>query len=325
MSMSEKSPWEGRLGVEVIGKTQGCCVDTILKWRPQMVGQKRTCTYCDVTMKVVRAGEVMAPEFTGGLNEWKREIDQPELVIGGLFFSSEKFLTEKAIGEWLEDREIDADQDVVIELDNFAYYVPLERLMPDSVRSLWVAPGVMGELGISEKQVAVGGGQASMHSPGVTVASMNAGTLHPAQGPAAVAGGSNNMPNVLHGKTQMTDGHEHEFSLVPFPAPDGWRVKGFTSFNDGHTHMIDAAVNADGSLDTRTAPDQAPVGGHAHNHRIVWHASMNLTGEAPPVVPASTSNDGTTGKDIVGEDMLNEFRQQLSEAIQRAQVKVGKA
>jgi hypothetical protein len=154
---------------------------------------------------------------------------------------------------------------------------------------------------------------------------MNAGTLHPAQGPAAVAGGSNNMPNVLHGKTQMTDGHEHEFSLVPFPAPDGWRVKGFTSFNDGHTHMIDAAVNADGSLDTRTAPDQAPVGGHAHNHRIVWHASMNLTGEAPPVVPASTSNDGTTGKDIVGEDMLNEFRQQLSEAIQRAQVKVGKA
>jgi len=42
-------------------------------------------------------------------------------------------------------------------------------------------------------------------------------------------------------------------------------------------------------------------------------------------VPAGTSNDGTTGKDIVGEDMLNEFRQQLSAAIQRAQVKVGRS
>jgi hypothetical protein len=326
MSMSEKSPWEGRLGVEVIGKTQGCCVDTILKWRPQMVGQKRSCTYCNVTMKVIRASEVITQEFTGGLNEYRRELIQPELVIGGLYFSIDKFASDEAVGNWLEDREIDADADVVVELDNFAHYVALERLMPESVRHLWVAPGVVGELGVAEKQVATGGGQASMHSPGVTVASMNAGTLHPAQGPAAIAGGAGKMPSVLHGMTQMTDGHQHEFHLVPFPAPDGWRVKGYSTFNNGHTHMIDAALNADGTLDARTAPDQAPVGGHAHSHRVVWHASMNLPGGPPPnPVPADTSNDGTTGKDMINNNMLNEFRQQLSEAILRAQVKVGKS
>jgi len=322
MSMSEKSPWEGRLAIEVIGKTQGCCVDTILKWRPQMTGQKRTCTYCDVTMKVVRAGEVVNQEFTGGLNEYKREISQPDLVIGGLYFSLEKFPTEKAVGAWLEDREVDADADVVVELDNFASYVALERLMPDSVRNLWIAPGVMGELGIAEKQTAVGQGMASQAAPGVTVASMNAGTLHPAQGPAAVTGGMGQMPNLLHGMTQMTDGHQHEFHLVPFPSPDGWRVKGFSTWDNGHTHMIDAAVSTDGTLDARTAPDQAPVGGHAHSHRVVWHASMNIPGGAPHnPVPAGTSNDGTTGKDIIDDDMLNEFRQQLSAAVQRAQIK----
>lgn len=267
MGTATKTPWEGRLGIELVGKMQGCCVKAILKWRPQMVGQKNSCTYCGSMMKTIRAGEVLSPTFVGWLGEEKSDFNntEPEMVIGGLFFSKDKFATEEIAKTWMADRDIEAEE--VIELDDHALYVPMERLMPESVRAIWVAPGVVGEIGISEKQVAVGGGQASMSSPGITTTSMaSGGMIDPAQGPAATVAGAS--PSLMHGLTDPQDGHQHEFYLSPAEDAGGLRVKGLTSYNNGHAHMIEAAVSSDGAFDSRTAPDQSVVGGHAHSHRV---------------------------------------------------------
>ena len=80
MSTATKSQWEGRLGVEAIGRMGGCCAQRILKWRPQMIGQRTSCAFCGTVMKTVRAGEAEAPAYTGGLNEHLRERVTPELA-----------------------------------------------------------------------------------------------------------------------------------------------------------------------------------------------------------------------------------------------------
>lgn len=268
MAVATKSQWEGRLGIEVIGKMLGCCVGTIIKWRPQYIGQRQTCGYCNSSMKTIRAGEMEGDQnFTGALNECRIERAAPNLVLGGLYFQATRFPDLSLVERWLEDRDV-AGQ--VQAFDQHAHYVPIERLQPVTVRAIWVAPGVVGEVGIAEKDgMPAQGGQASMHSPGIsTVGMMSGGTLHPSQG--MPVRGIGDMPSVLHGTTEMQDGHRHEFHLSPYPDANGFRVKGFSSFNDGHAHMIEAALSTDGSLDARTAPDQAPVGGHAHAHRILW-------------------------------------------------------
>ena len=270
MGTATKSPWAGRLGIEIVGKMKGCCAKAILKWRPQTIGQKTACTYCGSFLKTVRAGEVLTHLYTGWMGEEKAAAacDEPEIVIGGLYFSSEKFPTEQKVKSWMAEREINADS--VIEPDEHAFYVPLERLLPESVRAVWVAPGVVGEIGVA-KQVATGGGQASMSSPGMTVASMaSGGLLYPAQGPAAIVAGA--PGGVLHGLTEEQDGHRHEYDLVPFEDGSGPMVRGFTSYERGHAHMIEASLD-EGGFDARTAPDQAPVGGHAHAHRVSFPCS----------------------------------------------------
>lgn len=265
--VATKNPWAGRLGIEIVGKMKGCCAKAILKWRPQTIGQKTACTYCGSFMKTIRAGEVLTHLFTGWMGEEKAasRCEEPEILIGGLYFSTDKFPTEAAVKSWMSDREINPES--VIEIDDHAFYVPLERLIPESTRAVWVAPGVVGEIGVS-KQVATGGGQASMSSPGITVASMDSGGLsYPAQGPTMAVAGMDG--SVLHGLTEEQDGHRHEYSLAPFEDTGGPMVRGFTTFDRGHAHMIEASLDHHG-FDTRTAPDQTPVGGHAHSHRVVF-------------------------------------------------------
>lgn len=287
-----KSQWEGRLGVEFMGEMGGCCAKAILKWRPNVIGQRHTCSYCGATMKTVRAGEGPPREFHGGLNETRIEALVPDLVVGGLFFSTEKFASTERADLWMSERDIPAKAAL---LDMHAHYALVKRLAPDTARAVWAAPGVIAEVGVAEEAVAekqgaaaTGGGQASMHSPGITTASMAAGgTSHPSQGPAALVVGSGGMPSVISGVVEMNDGHQHEFNLVPFPANDGWRVKGYTSFNNGHAHMIEASLEPNGALDTRTTPDQAPVGGHAHAHRVVWRAGASAASMKEAQAPSS--------------------------------------
>lgn len=266
----EKNPWTGRLGIEVIGKMAGCCIETIAKWRPQMIGLKRECSYCNSFMKTIRAGEVLSPVFTGGMLEHHVEVEEPELSIGGLYFSSSKFPTEKMVERWMADRDMEGE---ISKIDEHAFFLPVgEPLFADSIRMVWVAPGVVGEVGVSEKQVATGGGQASMSSPGITTTSMaSGGELFPAQGiPAEASNVPVGVSPMMQGLTDVQDGHQHEFFLTPVNEVSGLRVKSFTSYNNGHAHMVECAVDEDGTIDTRTAPDQAPVGGHAHSHRLVW-------------------------------------------------------
>jgi hypothetical protein len=352
VSTATKSQWEGRLGVEVIGRMGGCCAQVMLKWRPQMLGQRNSCSYCGTVMKTVQAGAAEAPTYTGGLNEHHRVQKTPELVLGGLYFDTVKFTTAEKADEWMDDRDIVAKAE---SLDMHAHYAPIERLLSESVRAVWAGPGVIAEVGIAEKQVATGGGQASMHSPGITTTSMAAGgTSHPQQqGPAALAVGQGGTPTLVAGMVEMNDGHQHEYHLTPFPANDGWRVKGYTSFNNGHTHYVEGGILKDGSVDLHTNPDQSPVGGHAHRHRLVWHSgaavelpkNLNKDGEAQPADGREyrvTSQDVVTLRRAAGliktfcagingdresitgamAASMTDFQDQLSQAIERARGQV---
>jgi hypothetical protein len=308
-----KTQWDGRLGIEIVGKAKGCCVSAALDWKPQMQGQKLACRYCGGMLKTIRAGEVISHPFNGGFGRDKTEVSEPELIIGSLLFSVMKFETPEDVREWLSKHECGSPESIE-DLDGHAFRVPIERVIPQSTRLIWVGGGVLAEIGVAEKDV-TGAGQASMQSPGITVTSMNNGLTHPSQGPAAVnAGASPEIPNVLHGLTEISDGHQHEFHVTPYPAEDGYRVKSFTSFNNGHTHMIEGAINTDGSLDTRTAPDQAPVGGHAHAHRIVVSTSKTTQKTAPD-----------TANLLIRPEAMDLFRDNLRKAVARAKGKVAAA
>jgi hypothetical protein len=305
--MTTKTQWDGRLGVEVPGLMKGCCVESMLEWRPQTVGQKLACRYCNSTLKTIRAGETPHSLFTGDLGEYKRETEEPEMVIGGLYFSVRKFASVDAVKAWAKDREI-GEPEQVENVGGHAYHVSIERLAPETIRAVWIAPGVIAEVGVSEKEGPSQGGQASMHSPGITTTSMASGGLAlPDQGPVAVIAATPGMPDVLHGLTDPQDGHRHEFHLTPSPDPAGFRVQGLTSYNNGHAHMVEAALNPDGSLDSRTAPDQSPVGGHAHQHRVTFNPGME------PVAALKEA-----------PEEVNLFRDQLTRAIERAKGKVAK-
>lgn len=308
-----KTQWDGRLGIEIVGKVRGCCVESALDWRPNMVGQKLACHYCSCTMKTIRAGEVISTAFNGGFGRDKSEVVEPALIIGGLYFSTKKFEGEAQVKSWMKEREC-GEPDEVQNLQDHAFYVPIERVLPQSLRLMWAGAGVLAEIGVSEKSVGpAGAGQMSMQPPGVTTTSMASGGLaSPAPG-ADVRSPEPGTPSLLRGMTEMQDGHQHEYNLVPFPdAGGGTRVKGFTSFNNGHAHMIEAALSTDGSLDSRTAPDQAPVGGHAHAHRIIWS-------------PGSSVVVRSEDKSPMGEDTMNIFRAQLDAAVKKAKGKFAPA
>lgn len=299
-----KTQWDGRLGVEVAGKMKGCCVESMLDWKPLMIGQKLACRYCSGTMKTIRAGEMPHSFFTGTMGEFRKEEDAIEMMIGGLYFSAKRFETPEDVTRWTEKREI-GKPETIEDINGHAFYIPIERLRPETIRAVYIAPGVIAEIGISEKNGPTGAGQATMQPPGITTTSLASGGMtHPDQGPAALRMGTSGMPPVLHGMTDPQDGHTHEFHLASIPDFNGFRVQGKTSFNNGHCHMIEAGLNPDGSLDTRTAPDQSPVGGHAHAHKIV-HRS-----DAPAPIPVAP---------------MDAFKEQLSAAIKKAKVRVAPA
>ena len=282
-----KIQWSGRLGVEVVGKVSGCCIKSILKWNPRMLGTKAVCLNCNSTLKAVRAGDDLAIESSGGVNDF-RKTEAPEVVIGGLFFDAEKYASEEDVADWLKDREVD-EPDCVTKMGDEAFYAPIENLADGTHRYVKVGMGVVAEVGLLDKHAAVvaGGGQGSMATPSPTGTSMaTGGMVDPAQSPGQRVAVTP-MPTIIKGMTEQQDNHSHEINLVACQDTEGIRVKGMTSFVNGHCHMVEAALNKDGTLDTRTAPDQAIVGGHAHQHRIIWRPGMSepvVKEEKPPVI-----------------------------------------
>jgi hypothetical protein len=297
----ELSPFAGRLGVEVVGKMGGCCIESILEWRPQMLGQMNKCRNCGSSMKTIRPTEFAQMAFNGQFGRDHSEVEEPKVVMGGIFFSQKKFADVEAVKSWMEKHEVAPPADI-LPIEEYAFYVPIERILPESTRFVYAGAGVLAEVGVAEKQVATGGGQASMSSPGITTTSMATGGMSSPVPSAVVAGASSGTPSLIKGMTEFNDGHQHEYSLVPMPEGGGWRVKGFTSFNNGHTHMVECGLSETMALDTRTAPDQAPVGGHAHAHRIAWDGG-----------PVSATK--------VKDEEENPFRAQLTAAIERAKGK----
>ncbi len=303
----EKLDFAGRLGIDFVGSLRGCCVKTILDWNPRMNGQKVACRICNSPLKSVRAGDDLLVDATGGVNDF-RKTDAPDLIIGGLFFCTEQFPSQRKALDWLDEREVSVP-DVVERMGDDAYYVGLETLKEGTARVVRIADGVLAEVGVAatEKDIAAvgGAGQGSGQPLGVTTTSMaSGGMVDPSQGPAALRNAQpSGIPSLIKGMTEMQDGHQHEYSLVPYPSTEGWRVKGLVSYNDGHVHMIEGGINEDGSIDIKTNADQAPVGGHAHAHRIVWKPGMEgIMSKAKPTT----------------EGMLSSFKAQLSAAFDKA-------
>lgn len=308
MTTATKSPWVGRLGIEIVGKVNGCCVKSALDWHAPMLGQKTACRICNNVMKMVRAGDDLGTESSGRYNDFKKSTS-PDLAIGGLYFATSKFAAVENVLAWMKEREV-GEPDLIDALGEEAFYAPVDAIKDGSHRLVRIAPGVLAEVGLPsvEKDAVVSqGGQGSMQPVGVSA-------ISPAQGdpsnptPASVAnGGLPGNPGILRGIVEANDGHTHEFALAAYPTPDGWRVKGMVSFADGHTHMVEAGINPDGSLDTRTAPDQSPVGGHAHQHRVLWR-----NGEVSLTTKAKTEEKPIS---------IDAFKLQLDSAIERARGK----
>lgn len=305
--MAEKIQWSGRLGVEIVSKTgklNGCCVKAILKWNPRMLGVKSSCLICETSLKSVRAGDDLAPGFTGGVNDF-RKVEAADLVIGALAFDGEKFASEEDVADWIKDRDVD-EPDCIQRMNEDAFYAPIEALADGTARYVKIGMGVLAEVGFLDKNGAVvaGAGSGSNSPLGITTTSLaSGGMVDPAQSPGQRINSAAPFPSVIKGLTEMQDGHTHEINFVACPESDGVRVKGMTSYVNGHVHMVEAALAADGSLDTRTAPDQAPVGGHAHQHRIVWRPGM---GE--PTMKEKTP-------------IIDTFKSQLSAAFDKAKGK----
>jgi hypothetical protein len=139
---------EGRLGVELIQPLRGCCVDSILAWRPQVIGEKHKCLFCDNPMKTVRAGEAAPPEWTGMLNETHMDREAPEFSVAELWFSEKRFDDPTVVERWCDERGMsDAS---VVKTDGMAYKVSLGEIVQDTDRAVWAAPGVIALIGLAK-------------------------------------------------------------------------------------------------------------------------------------------------------------------------------
>ena len=138
---------KGRLGVEFITPIQGCCVDAILKWRPQVIGQKSSCIFCDNMLKTIRAGEVSDSEWTGMMNETKIERDVPSFSVASMWFSKKKFSCASDAQTWCVEHGINSDN---VQEDDASYFVEVNRVIADTERVVWAAPGVVSIFGVSK-------------------------------------------------------------------------------------------------------------------------------------------------------------------------------
>lgn len=138
---------EGKLGVEMINPLKGCCADSILAWRPLLIGQKQHCLYCDNPMKTVRAGEMGAPECTGMLNETRFQENTSEFGVGEIWFSEKRFDSPAAVELWCKERGLEGT-DIVS--DGVAYKAALGAIVADTERAVWAAPGVIAVVGLAK-------------------------------------------------------------------------------------------------------------------------------------------------------------------------------
>lgn len=156
----------GRLGIETIRPVQGCCVETMLKWRPNIIGQKSQCLYCDNGFKAIRAAELDNVEWTGMVNETRKEVTVQDLGAAEIWFSKRKFADIGDVMQWCDERAIEVTRQDDSEM---AYRVVLGKALPGTERVVWASPGVMSVVGVVSK---------------IDTGDMSAGgQLHPYQGP----------------------------------------------------------------------------------------------------------------------------------------------
>jgi hypothetical protein len=137
---------ECRLGIETVNKLQGCCVDSILAWRPQNIGERHKCIFCDNPMKAIRAAELSSQEWSGMLNEAKFEREAQALTASSLWFSGKRFNSTDAVSKWCSDRGMEGS----IERTSDGYRVTVGKSVADTERAVWASPGVLAIFGIAK-------------------------------------------------------------------------------------------------------------------------------------------------------------------------------
>jgi hypothetical protein len=151
---------EGKLGVETVSPLRGCCINTIIKWRPQLIGQKCRCMFCDNPLKTIRAGEEASPEWTGLINETRIERAVPEFALATMWFSDRKFSSVDNVNNWCSERGMTAKG---VSFDGMAYRVDFAKTVNGTERAVWAAPGVIAVVGILKMDTGDMAGGGSLH------------------------------------------------------------------------------------------------------------------------------------------------------------------
>jgi hypothetical protein len=188
---------EGRLGVETISPLRGCCVDSLLKWHPRMVGERTKCMYCENPMKAIRAGDTSDPTWTGMMNEAKFERSNDALSASSLWFSQKKFQTSSDVSRWCAERGMSGAK---VESVDSAFRVVLGKSLESSDRAVWAAPGVIAVCGICKMDT---GDMAS------------GGMINPSQGAQADASDKIDIREADEGKPEVKAEEDTEKSLTP--------------------------------------------------------------------------------------------------------------
>jgi hypothetical protein len=128
---------EGRLGVETVSPLRGCCVDTMLKWRPQTLGEKRRCMYCENPLKTIRASDAAPAECTGMLNETSIERAEPSFSVSSIWFGKNRFQSESKVNDWCNARGLDS---AVVKSDNDTYSIEFANVQAGSERAMALSP-----------------------------------------------------------------------------------------------------------------------------------------------------------------------------------------
>lgn len=142
----------GRLGVEVLRDLQGCCIDSILAWRPQVIGQKNRCLFCSNPMKSVRAGEVNDDVWTGAILETRKDMVAPTLCFGEIWFSKRRFFDAQDALNWCFKRGLKVTK--VEDRDENAFCLKIGEIFSDTARIIWAAPGVAAVVGVMKVDTA---------------------------------------------------------------------------------------------------------------------------------------------------------------------------
>jgi len=136
----------GRLGMETINKARGCCVASMLKWSPRMVGDKHKCMYCDNTLKAIRAGEFSGNLWNGSMNETTKDTTEPPFTVNSIWFLRSIHTVDSA-KSWLSDHGLYKDD---LSEDEFAITSEQEEVVPESERFVFADKGVLAVVGVQK-------------------------------------------------------------------------------------------------------------------------------------------------------------------------------